>query len=320
MAQVDTMMGGAGVLDSWRPQIAAPAPKPIDKTKVLSKARLSADALAFAGGAAGAIEAVAVQPLELIKVRFQLNQGQNTSILMAARDLIREGGALRLYRGLLPELLGMFPTRSVMYSSQELARRELLKWTPSGKETALVAAAAGAAAGVPEAAATTPFQVVKVRLQSKQYLGQYRGTLDCAAQLLAERGPAVFSTGLACTAARNAIFNGVYFSTVFRIRQRVPAPESPARETLQSLAVGFSAGVTATAFNAPFDVVKSRIQGQAPAGAGSGGTVRTLYTIARTEGPPALYKGFAPKALRMGLGGGVAIAAFEAVCRLIHTA
>ena len=62
--------------------------------------------LAWAGGIAGVVEAVVVQPLELIKVRFQLNHGNNPSIASCARDIIAEGGPSRLFRGLLPELVG----------------------------------------------------------------------------------------------------------------------------------------------------------------------------------------------------------------------
>eukprot|EP00985_Skeletonema_marinoi_P015448 scaffold7986_cov70-Skeletonema_marinoi.AAC.2 len=64
--------------------------------------------LACAGGIAGAIEAILVQPLELIKVRFQLNHGHNGSIISCARGILLEGSAdgatmkvSRLFRGLL---------------------------------------------------------------------------------------------------------------------------------------------------------------------------------------------------------------------------
>ena len=41
--------------------------------------------------------------------------------------------------------------------------------------------------------------------------------------------------------------------------------------------------------------------------------------IGRTEGLAALYKGFQPKALRMGIGGAVAVTAFEAVCEIANS-
>jgi len=46
-------------------------------------------------------------------------------------------------------------------------------------------------------------------------------------------------------------------------------------------------------------------------------TLLTLYKIWTTEGPRSIYKGFAPKAMRMALGGGVAMAAFELTCYML---
>jgi len=284
-----------------------------------ARSQVSGDTLALAGGLAGIIEAVAIQPLEIIKVRFQLNEGLNTSISNCCRDLIREGGVPRLYRGLLPELLGMFPTRSVMYTSQELCRRQLIQLSPSQRETSLVAGGAGILAAVPEAAVTTPFQFVKLRLQSAAYNGRYTGTVDCVQKVATEEGIRSFGTGFTSTAARNSVWNGVYFFTMFHIRHYVKKPESYTLGLLQTLAVGFFGGVTATSFNAPLDVVKSRIQGQISSAGCKKYTsiLGTLTSIISNEGVFALYKGFQPKALRMGLGGGVALTSFEMMCALL---
>ena len=43
-------------------------------------------------------------------------------------------------------------------------------------------------------------------------------------------------------------------------------------------------------------------------------TLASLATIYSEEGARALYKGFAAKAIRMGVGGGVCMAAFELAC------
>jgi hypothetical protein len=47
--------------------------------------------IVFAGLGAGVAEAVCVQPFDLLKTRFQLNHGQNPSIVAAMRDVYREG-------------------------------------------------------------------------------------------------------------------------------------------------------------------------------------------------------------------------------------
>mmetsp|Transcript_8673 Transcript_8673/g.18537 ORF Transcript_8673/g.18537 Transcript_8673/m.18537 type:complete len:287 (-) Transcript_8673:30-890(-) len=271
--------------------------------------------LAWAGGIAGVIEAIAVQPLELVKVRFQLNTGRNTSIISCARDIIAEGGVLRLYRGLLPELVGMFPTRSTMYASNEIAKRFLLR--EGGKETAILAGAAGGFSGVAEAIVVTPFQVIKVRLQSKDHLGRYKNSFDCVSKIFREEGVGAFGIGMPATMYRNSVWNAVYFSSMFLMKENFPVQEqSNVKRTTHSLVTGFIGGVTATMCNAPFDVIKSRIQGQCPNKVQYSSTLQTLMVIGQTEGFGALYKGFTPKALRMGAGGAVAVTAFEAVCEI----
>ena len=67
----------------------------------------SPSALVFcAGGISGVVEGVSVQPLEMIKTRFQLNTGAPLGFGQALRQLYREGGVLQLYRGGLPEITG----------------------------------------------------------------------------------------------------------------------------------------------------------------------------------------------------------------------
>lgn len=89
---------------------------------------------------------------------------------------------------------------------------------------------------------------------------------------------------------------------------------------LQTFVSGFIGAVFATCFNAPFDVVKSRYQSQMyqpgipPK---YRGVWQSLGIIYREEGINSCYKGFRPKALRMGLGGAVAMVTFEAINGLL---
>ena len=115
-------------------------------------------------------------------------------------------------------------------------------------------------------------------------------------------------------------------------------------DVAQTLLSGAIGGILATAFNAPFDVVKSRFQSQLPHTITGTKqhlpfyffnilnlflfffkkkkgkqvkyryTIQSLITIYKDEGARALYKGFAPKSIRMAVGGGVCMAAFELTC------
>jgi solute carrier family 25 2-oxodicarboxylate transporter 21 len=195
-----------------------------------------------------------------------------------------------------------------MYSSNEMAKRLLLGGIGVKEETTSVVALSGAISGVAEAVVVTPFQVVKVRLQAKEHLGKYKNSFDCMQKVFREEGLVAFSNGVNATIGRNAVFNCVYFTVMYKIKDVSPAPrDSRVKATLHSLVTGFIGGVMATMCNAPFDVVKSRIQAQCPNNIEYTSIIQALTKIGRTEGPAELYKGFQPKALRMGIGGAVDI-------------
>lgn len=78
-------------------------------------------------------------------------------------------------------------------------------------------------------------------------------------------------------------------------------------------------GMFATCFNAPFDVVKSRFQAQLPGSPNPyTSTVGALYRIVNEEGARNIYRGFAPKALRLGVGQTVGLMIFQALLPKEH--
>lgn len=268
---------------------------------------MSPDALIAAGCAAGLLEGLCVQPLDMVKTRFQLNAQGNSSIYRELVNLIREGGVGRLYRGCAPELAANVANRGALFVSQQhaedLARPYL--------GTVVTPCFGGFCAGIPEALASTPFQVVKVRLQSKEHLGRYRNPSHCIISMLRDGPPRQFFAGLGPTAVRNCVWNCVYFGILPWGRQAsdwLGAP--PAAGTFLA---PFCCGCIATCFNAPFDVATSRVQRQLPGQSKYGGTLQTLASIAREEGIRACYKGLAPKVLRMGFGYSMVTPAYKAI-------
>jgi solute carrier family 25 2-oxodicarboxylate transporter 21 len=61
----------------------------------------------LAGAVSGVVEGLSIQPLELIKTRFQINAGERMRLLPTVRAILAEGGVAQLYRGALPEITGV---------------------------------------------------------------------------------------------------------------------------------------------------------------------------------------------------------------------
>jgi len=268
----------------------------------------------------------------MVKTRFQLNTGQNPPVFRYMIQVYRQEGFLRFYRGIEAEIVGMVPKSSAMYASYELFRRELVRLVPDdamSPSSKLITTSflAGGLSGIPEAITVTPPQIIKVRLQAKEFIGKYRGPYDCLRKLIQEEGISRLMTGLGATILRNSVWNSVYFGTMQYIGvtfgNRYRSKTSELANRLVTLTEGFVGAVFATCFNAPFDVVKSRFQSQVydSSAAASGtlkyrNTIQTLRLIIAEEGIAACYRGFQPKAIRMGLGGGVAMMVFEALCKV----
>jgi len=170
-------------------------------------------------------------PISFITMEMQLNAGLNESVLMSLRTICKEGGFFRLYRGMTAEIIGMVPKSSAMYSSQELARRQLTTWFPAPEKDsvshqAFIAYFAGLFSGIPESTVVTPFQVVKVRLQTKEYVGQYNNTFDCFQKIIRQEGIATLTTGYVPTLWRNCVWNSVYFGTMQLLKSVSPKVET----------------------------------------------------------------------------------------------
>jgi solute carrier family 25 (mitochondrial 2-oxodicarboxylate transporter), member 21 len=207
----------------------------------------------------------------------------------------------------------MVPKSSGMYGTYEMVRLRLSK---DYGDVSWVAAIGGLVSGVPESLIVTPTQVIKVRMQAKEHLGRYLNPLDCLQKTLTNEGLMSMYIGLGPTLWRNCVWNTVYFGTMHKMKSLTPHSDSQLTEMGITLITGFLGAVFATCFNSPFDVAKSRFQsqirveGQLPK---YRYTWQTLYVIYKEEGLGAVYKGFKPKAIRMGLGGAVAMFAFELV-------
>jgi solute carrier family 25 (mitochondrial 2-oxodicarboxylate transporter), member 21 len=174
----------------------------------------------------------------------------------------------------------------------------------------------GASAGATEAFVVVPFELVKIRLQDKAQAGKYTGMIDCVMKTIKAEGPLALYNGLESTMWRHILWNAGYFGCIFQVRAQLPKAESKSQQTRNDLLAGAIGGTFGTVLNTPMDVVKSRIQ-NSPKVAGAVPKYNwawpALGTVMREEGFSALYKGFLPKVLRLGPGGGILLVVFTGV-------
>jgi solute carrier family 25 2-oxodicarboxylate transporter 21 len=149
--------------------------------------------------------------------------------------------------------------------------------------------------------------------------GKYSGTLDAVKKIYAEEGALAFFKGLESCIWRHGVWSGGYFGVIHGVRAALPEAHTKEGVLFRNFVAGTIGGTIGTILNTPFDVVKTRVQGQLPGQpAKYGWAVPAIRIIAKEEGFGALYKGFTPKVLRLGPGGGILLVVFDQVTNFIR--
>ncbi|KAJ3115490.1 hypothetical protein HDU96_000586 [Phlyctochytrium bullatum] len=269
-----------------------------------------------AGAIAGVTEILVCYPLDVVKTRFQLQvstpgSAGYKSIGDAFSQIIKQEGFGALYRGILPPIMVEAPKRSIKFGANE-EYGKLYKGM-GVKDAQLLSILTGISAGATESLVVVSPDLVKIRLQDKANAGRYTGTADAFRKIYAAEGFVGFWKGLEATALRHIVWNAGYFGVIQAVRARLPKAETQNGVLLNNFVAGSIGGTVGTILNTPFDVVKSRVQGQIAAPFKYNWAFPALATIAREEGFGALYKGFVPKVLRLGPGGGILLVVYEVV-------
>ena len=177
----------------------------------------------LAGGIAGAVQCVICCPMELIKLRMQVQgiaQARQSMVVYhgpwkTAVKIYRQGGVIALNKGMVPTLY-----RETMSFATYFTTYDYLCQTIAGKGTVddlglLKLMFAGAVTGIPTWLVSYPFDVVKSRIQVDGVHAprQYRGLVDCFRKSYAEGGLRVFGRGLQSTILRAVIINAATLPT-----------------------------------------------------------------------------------------------------------
>ncbi|KNC97496.1 uncharacterized protein SPPG_07411 [Spizellomyces punctatus DAOM BR117] len=267
-----------------------------------------------AGAIAGVTEILAMYPLDVVKTRFQLTVGkaESNSILGTFKSIVKSEGPAALYRGIIPPIMVEAPKRAIKFGAND-AYKNLYKRNFGFRDSQGLSVLTGVSAGATEALVVVSFDLIKIRLQDKNNAGKYKNTMDCVAKIMQEEGIRGFFKGMEATIWRHAVWNGGYFGVITGVRQALPEPETKQGILLKNFVCGSFGGTVGTLLNTPFDVVKTRVQSQVHPPYKYNWAIPAIVRIAREEGFSALYKGFVPKVLRLGPGGGILLVVYDLV-------
>lgn len=286
------------------------------------------------GGIASIVAGCSTHPLDLIKVRMQL-QGESLSPAVSAlrpalafpttatvtlpppprpgplavgAQILRAEGPSALFSGVSATVL-----RQTLYSTTRMGLYDILKkkWSPTGDGSALPIhrkIAAGLIAGGIGAAVGNPADVAMVRMQADGRLPaaerrNYKSVVDAIGRMVRSEGLGSLWRGSALTVNRAMIVTASQLATYDQAKEAILAHGVMEDGLGTHVTASFTAGLVAAMASNPVDVVKTRVmnmkveKGAAPPYAGA---LDCALKTVRAEGPMALYKGFIPTVSRQG--------------------
>lgn len=195
----------------------------------------------LAGGSAGGCQVVFTNPLEIVKIRLQV---QGEALKAAAREgeevtkrsamwIVRHLGLVGLYKGASACLLRDMPFSAIYFPTYSHLKRDYFGESPTKKLGILQLLTAGAIAGMPAAYLTTPCDVIKTRLQVEARKGDvaYTGLRDAASKVWRDEGFKAFFKGGPARILRSSPQFGFTLAGYELLQGLLPLPGEHPEET-----------------------------------------------------------------------------------------
>ncbi|XP_064991931.1 uncharacterized protein LOC135628896 isoform X1 [Musa acuminata AAA Group] len=253
-------------------------------------------------GAAVAVATAVTHPLDVVKVRLQMQlagqRGHLVGMGTIFTQMIKNEGARSLYLGLGPAL-----TRSLLYGGLRLGLYEPFKYVCEhvvGSTNIFVKIASGAFSGAIATGVTNPTEVLKVRLQmnSSSQTGPFREMY----KIVSDDGVRALWKGVGPAMARASCLTASQLATYDESKQ-VLLKWTPLEEGFHlHLISSCIAGTVGTLVTAPVDMIKTRLmlQQEARGVRNYRNAFHCAYQVVLTEGFGALYKGGSATFARLG--------------------
>ncbi|CAG9831538.1 unnamed protein product [Diabrotica balteata] len=300
-----------------------------------SKNTLNSLDYVLAGGGSGCITRALSQPLDVLKIRFQLQVepistvavSKYKSIPQAVALILREEGLKAFWKGHIPAQWLSITYGMVQFSTFELLVKKAKSLDFEKNYSYLINFMSGAVAGSTATLLSFPFDVIRTRLvaQSEQKM-IYKGIIHSCQVILKNEKPITLFRGLLPTLFQITPHAGVQFMTYKLFNDMYSLLFNQNEVTLSNSVVsGSLAGLCAKTAIYPLDLVKKRMQIQ---GFEEGreifgkvfkckGMVDALGNVYRDEGAAGFFKGLSPSLLKACVSSALYFGTYELCCDII---
>ncbi|KAL0488358.1 solute carrier family 25 member [Acrasis kona] len=269
----------------------------------------------FAGGFSGCAGATVTQPLDVLKTRLQssLKQEQHkvafgTRTIHGLSTTFRKEGVPGLFRGLIPNLMGVVPSRAIYFYSYETTKDLLLTKYNVRSDSALVPTLAAASAGIIVPAVMNPLFLVKTRVQIDSAGSKnVNGYGHCIREIYKNEGVVGFYKGL------SASMLGIFETAIYFVKKI--AEEERARKLnisleqlrergasyspLSFLLMSGTCKAIASMVTYPHEVARTRMRERIDGKCRYPNLTGTFKTVFKEEGIRGLYSGMGAHLIRV---------------------
>ncbi|KAG6554263.1 hypothetical protein Mapa_004179 [Marchantia paleacea] len=306
---------------------------------------------AIAGAVAGGISRSVVSPLDVIKIRFQVQLeptstrlgalgathvvSKYTGILQATRDILREEGLPGLWRGNVPALFMVMPYTAIQFVVLQKFKSVAASYQEGDKNpghlSSRMAYASGAVAGTAATVGSYPFDLLRTIMASQGEPKVYPTMRSAFMGILRSRGITGIYAGLTPSLVEIVPYAGLQFGSYDTLKKWTSAwnetrglPKDPHAENLsgfQHFVCGLGAGTFAKICCHPLDVVKKRFQVEGLQRHPRYGATIThkeyksmrdaITRILQKEGLAGLYKGTLPSVVKAAPAAAITFVVYE---------
>ncbi|ESZ93762.1 thiamine pyrophosphate carrier 1 [Sclerotinia borealis F-4128] len=293
----------------------------------------------IAGATAGLIARFMIAPLDVVKIRLQL-QSHSASDPLSQRDL--RGSPI--YKGTLPTIKRIFQEEGlpglwkgnipaelmyVSYSAIQFTtyRSVTLALQDAAGEHRMPAAAesfiAGASAGAVATTATYPLDLLRTRFAAQGVERVYTSLRASIREIAINEGPRGFFQGLGAGVGQIIPYMGIFFATYESLRLPLGTLNMPFGSGDAS--AGVIASVIAKTGIFPFDLIRKRLQVQGPTRERYvhknipvyNGVFKTMQHIIQNEGYRGLYRGLTVSLFKAAPASAITMWTYERVLQLL---
>lgn len=273
----------------------------------------------LAGAIAGLTSRIVTAPLDVVKIRMQLQQepirnagkgGRYTGLLQAFADLYAEEGFRTFYRGNMPAVLLYGAYGAVQF--RVFSMLQSVEGVPS--------MVSGLCAGAVATMATYPLDLLRTRLAGQGVPKRYPTVVEMVRGTLEHHGVHGMYKGLTPTLIQIAPFTGIQFAAYGALQSFLQQWNMDSFSS--TFCIGGAAGVAAKVCVYPLELAKRRMQisglvRDASYGASHEhiGLLQCLSGTLRNEGPGGLYKGLSPTLLKSAISSATTFAVYESCMR-----